>query len=136
MSSEPSNSFSETFGGTWRDFPPEMSTVTFGLASQARTLQRMEAAFRGEIQAPRIDFGTPELFSSIMRPERWSILRTMTGAGPMSLSELARRIERDIQDVEEDVRALLNCGVLDRDGDAVIFPFAAIHVDFVIEAAA
>ena len=113
-----------------------MSTVTFGLASQARTLQRMEAAFRGEVQAPRIDFATAELFSSIMRPERWSILRAMTGAGPMPVTELARRVGREPKQVEEDVRALLNCGVLDCDQDAVVFPFSAIHVDFMIEAAA
>lgn len=96
----------------------------------------MEAAFRGEVQSPRIDFKTAELFSSIMRPERWSILRVMTGTGPMLVTELARRVGRELKDVEDDVQALLNCGVLDRERDAIIFPFSAIHVDFMIEAAA
>ena len=58
----------------------------------------------------------------------------MTGAGPMSIRELARRLDQEQEKVHEDVHALLNVGVLDRAGDgAVVFPYDAVHVDFMIE---
>ena len=60
----------------------------------------------------------------------------MTGAGGLSIRELARRIGRDFKGVHSDVRVLLKAGVIDRQNDgAIIFPYDEIHVDFVLKAA-
>jgi len=60
----------------------------------------------------------------------------MTGAGPMSIREAARRVGRDVKAVHGDVRALLDAGVLDRTPSGTIeFPFDAVKVEFLLHAA-
>jgi predicted transcriptional regulator len=60
----------------------------------------------------------------------------MCGAGPLSIREAARRVERDVKAVHTDVTALLNAGVLDRVKDGrVIFPFDSVKVEFLLHAA-
>ncbi len=38
----------------------------------------------------------------------------MSGAGEMSLHELARRLERDVKSLHRDVHALLDTGLLEK----------------------
>jgi predicted transcriptional regulator len=79
---------------------------------------------------------TLELLFSIMTAKRWEIVRTMAGAGAMSIRELARRVERDVKGVHADVQALSNCGVLHKTEDGrIIFPYSAVHIDVMVEAA-
>lgn len=53
----------------------------------------------------------------------------MCGAGPLSIREVARRVDRD-------VKALLEAGVIDRTPDgSVEFPFEAVKVEFVLKPA-
>jgi predicted transcriptional regulator len=60
----------------------------------------------------------------------------MTGAGPLSIREVARRVGRDVKSVHGDVHALLKAGVLDHAADGrILFPYDEIHVDFVLRAA-
>jgi predicted transcriptional regulator len=84
----------------------------------------------------RVSFASPELLFSLMTPKRWELIRAMAGAGPMSIREVARRLERDVKAVHGDVHALLDAGVLQKNDDGlVVFPFDAVHVDFVLRAA-
>jgi phosphomannomutase len=89
-----------------------------------------------EQRGPRIDFASPELLWRILAPNRMAILRAMTGAGPLALREIARRVDRDVKGVHTDVHALLGAGVLDRLENGFIFPFDSVHVDFTIQVAA
>ena len=60
----------------------------------------------------------------------------MTGAGALSIREAARRVERDVKAVHGDVTALLNAGLLSKTDDGmIVFPYDAIHVDFMLKAA-
>lgn len=60
----------------------------------------------------------------------------MTGAGPITIREVARRVERDVKSVHGDTQALLKAGVLDRaESGSIVFPYDEIHVDFVLRAA-
>jgi len=60
----------------------------------------------------------------------------LTGAGPVSIREAARRAGRDVKAVHRDVHALLNAGLLDKTADGkIMFPYDAIHVDFMVKAA-
>lgn len=57
----------------------------------------------------------------------------MAGTGPLSIREIARRVERDVKAVHADVHALLKAWVISKRPDGrMIFPYDAIHVDFVI----
>lgn len=114
-----------------------MKTVTIGVASRAEVSARFLHAWKtGETQDARINFETQELLWKVLTAKRWAILRVMTGAGPMSLREAARRVGRDVKAVHGDVHALLNAGLLQKTAEGkIVFPYDAVHVDFLLKAA-
>jgi predicted transcriptional regulator len=60
----------------------------------------------------------------------------MTGAGPLTIREAARRVNRDVKAVHSDVHTLLNAGILQKtDAGLIVFPFAGIRVDVMLRAA-
>lgn len=112
--------------------------VTIGVQTEAQIIARAVAAINShrEAETAYITFLSTEQLFRTLTPMRWQIIQEMTGAGPMSTRELARRVGRDVRQVDEDVHALLNTGVLDRtDNGAVVFPYDAVHVDFTLTAA-
>jgi predicted transcriptional regulator len=87
-------------------------------------------------RSARISFATPELLWKVLTARRWELLKTLCGAGPVSIREASRRVGRDVKTVHGDVTALLNVGVLDRTSDGrIVFPFEAVKVEFVLQAA-
>lgn len=115
-----------------------MNTVIFEVRNLADTLAdtaRIMQSGKGDDEA-RISFATPELLWQVLTAKRWELLKAMCGAGPISINEIARRVGRDIQDIQNDVMALLNSGVLNHlPGDCVEFPFDSIKVEFMLQAA-
>jgi predicted transcriptional regulator len=90
----------------------------------------------GKASAPRISFDSPELLFKTLSGKRWELLNALTGAGPVSIRETARRVERDVKAVHGDITALLNAGILSKtDEGMILFPYDAIHVDFMLKAA-
>jgi predicted transcriptional regulator len=113
-----------------------MSTVTIDISPVGESKARMRRAFKGEAQGARISFASVELLWKVITPKRWEMLRAMTGAGPLSIRAIARRVERDVKSVHGDVQALLKAGVLERAKTGrIVFPYDAVHVDFVVRAA-
>lgn len=114
-----------------------MKTVTIDVRTLTDTLSDVaEAMDTLTPSEPRISFETPELLWKVLTAKRWEILKTMTGAGPLAIREIARRVGRDVKAVHGDVHALLNAGLLDKAEDGrVVFPYDAVHVDFVLKAA-
>ena len=87
-------------------------------------------------KSARISFATPELLWKVLTAKRWELLKVLCGAGPVSIREASRRVGRDVKAVHSDVTALLNAGVLDRaEGGGIVFPFEAVKVEFLLEAA-
>lgn len=115
-----------------------MNTVVLEVRSLAQSLADASHAMktgRAEREA-RIGFATPELLWQVLTAKRWELLKTMCGAGPMSIREAARRVGRDVKAVHGDVTALLDAGVLNRTANgAVEFPFEAVRVEFMLQAA-
>ena len=114
-----------------------MKTVTIDVRPLTDTLGDFTQAWKsGKTSAPRISFESPELLFKMLSGKRWELLNAMTGTGPMSIREAARRVERDIKAVHGDVTALINAGILSKTDDGMIFfPYDAIHVDFMLKAA-
>jgi len=54
----------------------------------------------------------------------------------MSIREAARRVGRDMKAVHGDVQALIKAGVIHKEGRGIVFPFDAVHVDFMLTRAA
>ena len=114
-----------------------MKTVTIEVAGIETTKQRMKAAFRGEPQGYFISFPSHEDLWATLTPNRWALLKAMTGAGSIGVRELARRVRRDVKGVHTDLQALALCGVIDKTPDGkLLFPYDAVHVDFTFKAAA
>jgi predicted transcriptional regulator len=84
----------------------------------------------------RISFASPELLWEVLTAKRWELLKALCGAGPVSIREAARRVGRDVKAVHGDVTAMLKAGLLDRvDGGAIVFPYDAVKVEFMLRAA-
>lgn len=110
--------------------------VTLSVNSRAAVHERALAAFGGEAQGRRISFASAELLWQVLTRKRWELLQAMTGAGTMSIREAARRVGRDVKAVHGDISALLEAGLVERRDRGVIFPYAGVHVDFVLGLAA
>lgn len=114
-----------------------MGAVTLTVDSTASFKQRVQAAMAGKRQQERISFESFELLWKVLAPNRMTLVQTLTGAGPISLREVARRVGRDVRAVHSDVHMLLQAGVLRRDEEGRIeFPYTAARVDFMLKAAA
>jgi predicted transcriptional regulator len=112
------------------------NVVTLSVGSRQDAARRALAAFDGKRQGAHITFATVELLWQTLTPKRWQLLKMMTGQGPLTIRAAARRIGRDVKAVHGDVHALLDAGVLDRQNDGrIVFPFDAVHVEFVLQAA-
>ena len=115
-----------------------MKTVILEVRSPKDSMAGFVSAWktgRAEKSA-RIAFASPELLWQVLTAKRWELLKALCGIGPVSIREAARRVGRDIKAVHGDVTALLTAGVLDRvEGGGIIFPFDAVKVEFILQAA-
>ncbi|MBW4330247.1 transcriptional regulator [Stakelama sp. CBK3Z-3] len=112
-----------------------MTTVTLSVASRDDLTARALAAFDGKDQGAHISFASAELLWQTLTRKRWELLHAMTGQDAMSIREAARRVGRDVKAVHGDVQALIQAGVIDRTDDGIVFPYDAVHVDFMLKAA-
>jgi len=113
-----------------------MKTVTLSVANRQAVKQRALDALSGKRRGAHISFASVDLLWKVLTSKRWELLKAMAGGGPMTLREAARRAGRDVKAVHSDVHALLTAGVLRKNEDGKIeFPFDAVHVDFMLEAA-
>ncbi len=115
-----------------------MSTVVLEVRSLAETLEdaaRVMKTGRGERDA-RISFAAPELLWKVLTAKRWELLRSLCGAGSISIRGAARRVGRDVKAVHGDVTALLEAGILYRaENGGIEFPFDTVKVEFLLRAA-
>jgi predicted transcriptional regulator len=98
--------------------------------------RRILRAFKGESEGAFISFESPAILFKVLSGKRWELIEVMTVGGPMTIREAARRLDRDVKSVHGDVHALLNAGILQKTEEGrIVFPFDALHVDFMLQAA-
>jgi predicted transcriptional regulator len=113
-----------------------MKTVTLQVAKRDEVKRRARDAFKGKKHGSRISFATPELLFKVLTAKRWELIRALTGTGPMTIREAARRVDRDVKAVHGDVHALLRAGIVQKTTDGlIVFPFDAVRVDVMLRAA-
>ncbi len=113
-----------------------MNIVTLEVSARAKSNSRFISAMKGNSESAFISFETPTLLFRILSGKRWDLLKIMAGAGPMTIREAARRAGRDVKAVHSDIHALLKAGILVKTDDGkIIFPFDAVHVDFMLNVA-
>lgn len=115
-----------------------MRTVILDVKSTSDTfaeIAKVARSGKGDREA-RISFATPELLWEVLTLKRWELIKSLCGAGALSIREVARRVHRDVKAVHGDVHALLQAGVLQRDESGkIVFPFDAVKVEFLLRAA-
>ena len=115
-----------------------MKTVTLEVRLPDEGMKEFVQTWRSEKaqRSARIGFATPELLWKVLSAKRWELLKALCGAGPVSIREAARRVQRDVKAVHSDVTALLSAGLLNRTETGNIeFPYEAIKVEFLLHAA-
>ena len=113
-----------------------MRTLTLAVSSREETNRRFLQAFEGKPQGNLLTFESPSLLFTLLTAERWELLKMMTGAGAITVREATKKVEKGIRVVQNDVEALLQAGILQKNGsDGLEFPFDAVHVDFMLKAA-
>jgi predicted transcriptional regulator len=86
----------------WINGDFDMRTVILGIASREKINKRLHKAFEGKQQGTFISFEPPALLFKVLSGKRWELLKVMTGSGPMSIREEARRLDRDVKAVHVD----------------------------------
>lgn len=115
-----------------------MRTVTLEVRRPSETMADFVQTWNaGKAQrSAHIAFSTPELLWKVLTAKRWELLKALCGAGPVSIREAARRVDRDVKAVHSDVTALISAGVLNRTEEGQVeFPYEAVKVEFVLQAA-
>ena len=111
--------------------------ITVAVASRDEINRRFLAAFEGIPQGNHISFPSYKAMVETLSPKRHEIVLALTGAGPLAIREIARRVGRDVKGVHTDVTRLVKSGVINRtEAGKIEFPYDAIHVDFMMHKAA
>ncbi|MDR1310389.1 MAG: DNA-binding protein [Burkholderiaceae bacterium] len=114
-----------------------MKTVILGVAPLDEAVSAFSEAWKtgsAENDA-RISFPSPEILWKTLTAKRWSLLRTLAGAGTVSIRKTARLAGRDVKAVHSDIRALLGAGILKKVDGGITFPYDAVRVEFVLKVA-
>jgi predicted transcriptional regulator len=119
-----------------------MTTLTVRLSTvvdaKARFVEAGRRALAGEMveASPSINFATYDDMHRVLAPSRLAIVKALAGQSALSIREVARRVNRDVQAVHRDVTTLINAGVIDRTADGIEFPYDRLHFEYDVSAAA
>ena len=117
-----------------RTSPPRRLELRVGGAGDA--LDRFEAAWNRAAEGrkgPTISVLSMQDLPLLLRtlsPARWSLLERLKRDGPMSIYELAKRLERDYKNVHTDVTRLAELGLVERRADGgVAVPWEIVRAE-------
>ena len=98
----------------------------------ARAAAAMKAIDAGRPVKPYFGAGFSEigLMLAVFTPKRWELIAALREAGPASVAELARRLQRHYKNVHADVKLLIEWMAIERGDDGrVCVPWSEIVVD-------
>ena len=104
---------------------------TLGEAS-VRAAAVMKAVDAGRSVTPFFGAGFSEIgqMLAVFTPKRWELIAVLREAGPATVAELARRLQRHYKNVHGDVNVLIEWMAIERDADGrVSVPWSEIVVD-------
>jgi predicted transcriptional regulator len=114
-----------------------MTILQIEVATREAITERILAAAKpGEPQPPSYRFEAEADLLSTLNPNRWAILKALTGAGPLGVRELDRRVGRDVKGVHTDAKLLVRCGLVDKTEDGRLhLPYDEVRLALVARAA-
>jgi predicted transcriptional regulator len=111
--------------------------VRVGPAGDA--LDRFEAAWNRRLEGRPIrtlhvlTLANLPLLAKNLSPARWTLLAELHRAGPLSIYELARRLQRNYKNVHTDVTQLAALGVIERANDnRVLVPWDVLRAEWTL----
>lgn len=117
-----------------RTSPPRLLELRLGGAGDA--LDRFEAAWNRAAEGrkgPVLRVLSLQDLPALLRtlsPARWSLLERLKAEGPMSIYELAKRLQRDYKNVHTDVAKLAELGLIEKRADAsVAVPWETVRAE-------
>jgi predicted transcriptional regulator len=82
------------------------------------------------VQGEVLNFESAASFFGKLTERRWTLAHALQGQGPMPVRELARRVDRDVRRVHDDVEVLAELGLIERtDSGGVVCPFESVHIN-------
>jgi predicted transcriptional regulator len=100
-------------------------------------LDRFEAAWNRRIEGTRqkplqvLSMVDLPLLLKTLTPARWSLLERLRSEGPLSIYQLAKRLERDYKNVHTDVTALVALGLIEKaQSGEVSVPWDVVRAEF------
>ena len=114
---------------------PKVLELRVGDARDA--LDRFEAAWNRRLEGRKstplhvLSLENLPLLLRTLTPARWTLLERLRAAGPLTIYELAKRIDRDYKNVHTDVSALARIGLIERGDDGrVRVPWDVVRGEF------
>lgn len=114
--------------------PKKQLEIRLGAAGDA--LDRFEAAWHrveeGRASRPLEILSFPDLPALLktLSPARWALLARLRAEGPLSIYELAKRLERDYKNVHTDVTQLALLRLIERQPDGrVAVPWELLRAE-------
>jgi predicted transcriptional regulator len=91
----------------------------------------------GKRGATVFTFSSPAQLFSVISPKRWELIEHLQHLGPSTIRGLARSLDRDIKRVHDDVTAMMDWRLVERDADGLVHvPYSVIHAAFDLKAVA
>lgn len=91
----------------------------------------------GKSVGDNLQFESPSALFRVLTPKHWELVERLQTLGPSSVRGLARDLERDVERVHDDVRALMQYGLIACAEDGAFqVPCDVIHADFDLRAVA
>ena len=103
---------------------PKLLEIRVGPAADA--LDRFEAAWNRAAEGRPVrtlhvlSFENLPLLVKTLSPARWALLQKLREAGPVTIYELARRLQRNYKNVHTDVTQLAALGLIERRSDNLV----------------
>lgn len=100
--------------------------------------ERFKKVWKSGKRAPAIfTFSSPAQLFSVISPKRWELIEKLQHLGPSTIRGLARALDRDVKRVHDDVMAMIEWGLVERDAEGLVHvPYSVIHAAFDLKAAA
>ena len=99
----------------------ELRVLELRIGDMRDALDRFEAAWNRRTEGRKtlhvLSMADLPLLLKTLTPARWDLLERLREAGPLSIYELAKRLQRDYKNVHTDVTRLAGIGLIQRAAD-------------------
>lgn len=101
-------------------------------------LDRFEAAWNRVAEGRRMEplrvltLRDLPLLLRTLSPARWVLVERLAKEGPLSIYQLAKRLDRDYKNVHTDVAQLARLGVIERNGEGVTVTWRLLRAELAL----